>query len=222
MGRIPNLVPIKNHGDMQFFSIPLLEGPNQQPRGINVMTEGKAKSLGSAIDEILAALEGLDTSVQINALRAVSEHLKLPGIFPDREAGGIPPTPQSPPVLGVDIRTFRDQKQPSTFNEMVCVMAYYLQYLAPASERKDRIDGNDITKYFVQAGFQLPRAGRQVLVDAKDAGYLDALGGGQYRLNAVGHNLVTHSLPRQAVATAGSQRARRGSSSTRGRKKTTG
>jgi hypothetical protein len=32
------------------------------------------------------------------------------------------------------------------------------------------------------------------LSNAKNAGYLNALGGGQYRLNAVGHNLVAHKL----------------------------
>jgi hypothetical protein len=34
------------------------------------------------------------------------------------------------------------------------------------------------------------------LVNAKNAGYLDRIASGQYRLNPVGHNLVTHKLPR--------------------------
>jgi hypothetical protein len=174
------------------------------------MSETKVKSLGSAIDEILKALEGLDPGVQLTALKTVSEHLTLPGIGAGvGETGEETRTPAVPKPPVTDIRTFRDEKQPSSLIEMVCVMAYYLQHLAPANERKDRVDVNDISKYFVQAGFQLPRVAKQVLVDAKDAGYLDALGGGQYRLNPVGHNLLTHSLPRQAGATSGPQHTHR-------------
>jgi hypothetical protein len=34
------------------------------------------------------------------------------------------------------------------------------------------------------------------LVNAKDAGYLEALGDGNYRLNPVGYNLIAHVLGR--------------------------
>lgn len=174
------------------------------------MSETKEKSLGSAIDEILKALEGLDSGVQLTALKTVAEHLKLPAIAPGgaKTAEGIG-TPAAPETPATDIRTFGNQKQPSSLIEMVCVMAYYVQHLAPANERKDRVGVNDISKYFVQADFKLPRVANQVLIDAKDAGYLDALGGGQYRLNAVGYNLVRHGLPRRAGATSGPQHTHR-------------
>jgi hypothetical protein len=56
---------------------------------------------------------------------------------------------------------------------------------------------DDIKKYFVQANYELPTAPpRMTLVNAKNAGYLDAISNGQYRLNPVGHNLVVHKLPR--------------------------
>ena len=35
----------------------------------------------------------------------------------------------------------------------------------------------------------------------KNGGYLDMVGAGKYRLNPVGHNLVTHKLPRGDSAT---------------------
>jgi hypothetical protein len=80
---------------------------------------------------------------------------------------------------------------------MVAVLAYYLAHLAPAHERRDHIVPDDIKKYFPQANFELPTGSPGVtLVNAKNAGYLDGTGAGKYRLNPVGHNLVTHKLPR--------------------------
>ena len=80
---------------------------------------------------------------------------------------------------------------------MVAVLAYYLANLAPADQRRDHIVPDDIKKYFPQANFELPIGPHNMtLVNAKNAGYLDVLGTGQYRLNPVGHNLVTHKLPR--------------------------
>ena len=69
-----------------------------------------------------------------------------------------------------------------------------MKNLAAGEERRDYIASEDITNYFPQADFELPVA-RMALANAKNAGYLIALGNGQYRLNPVGHNLVTHKLP---------------------------
>ena len=91
---------------------------------------------------------------------------------------------------------------------MVAVMAYYLSNLAPPGERRDYIVSDDIKLYFNQANFPLPTGRPGVtLVNTKNAGYLDALTGGQYRLNPVGHNLVAHKLGKDdGVAPARSTR----------------
>jgi hypothetical protein len=92
---------------------------------------------------------------------------------------------------------------------MVAILAYYLANLAPADQRRDHIVPDDIKRYFPQANFELPTAPPgMTLVNAKNAGYLDMLGTGQYRLNPVGHNLVTHKLPR-AEGSAPSRSTRR-------------
>ena len=78
---------------------------------------------------------------------------------------------------------------------MACVVAFYLQELAPEADRKEIINTSDLEKYFKQAGFKLPTKLPQVLVDAKGAGYFDVASRGEYKLNAVGYNLVAHSLP---------------------------
>jgi hypothetical protein len=79
---------------------------------------------------------------------------------------------------------------------MAALVAYYLSELAGDDERKDAINAADLEKYFKQAGFKLPKAIPQTLLNAAAAGYFDALGNGQYKLNPVGYNLAVHGLPR--------------------------
>ena len=79
---------------------------------------------------------------------------------------------------------------------MAALVAYYLSELAPEGEQKDEINSSDLEKYFKQAGFKLPRSIYQTLPNAAAAGYFDGTGGGKYRLNPVGYNLVVHGLPR--------------------------
>jgi hypothetical protein len=79
---------------------------------------------------------------------------------------------------------------------MACIVAYYLDSLAPPDEQKRSIGRDDIDKYFKQAGHKLPKRIDQMLVNAKSAGYFDSAGRGKYKLNPVGHNLVVHTLPR--------------------------
>jgi hypothetical protein len=95
-----------------------------------------------------------------------------------------------------DIRTLADQKNPRSSVEMAILVAYYLAELAPVAERRAEITSADITKYFKQAGYKLPKRAIKTLFDARKSGYMD--GGsetGSYKLNPVGYNLVTHVLP---------------------------
>jgi hypothetical protein len=78
---------------------------------------------------------------------------------------------------------------------MSALVAYYLSDLAPPQNRKRTINTKDLETYFKIADFPLPDF-RFTLNNAKAAGYFDAVGEGEYKLNAVGHNLVVHSLPR--------------------------
>src|SRR5207249_2224662 len=110
----------------------------------------------------------------------------------------------------VDVRTFAKGKNPTTVNERIAVIAYYLAHEAPPTERKDRLTWDDIEPYFVQAGFPLPTAGQMALVNAKNAGYLVPVDRGQYKLNAVGHNLVAHKLPAGDGSETKRRPARRG------------
>jgi hypothetical protein len=182
------------------------------------MTE--AKSFGAAIDEIIAALSAIPESSRLTAIRAACEHLgvdfggtaefassnppigsSLPSV-PPADTGSIPLTAVT------DIRSLKERKNPANATEMAAVLAYYLQHLAPESERKSHITAADVNKYFIQAGFPLQKRSDQMLVNARAAGYFDSATRGAYTLNPVGHNLVTHSLPRAAGSSSKSSARR--------------
>ncbi len=153
----------------------------------------------SAIQAVMGALKDLDKDARQRVLDYVFGRL---GIRVDRglavmtpSVGGGSATPQAP-VLVSDIRTLTEQKKPRSSQEMAILVGYYLAELAPVGERKSEITSADITKYFKQAGYKLPKRAIKTLFDARASGYLD--GGseqGSYKLNPVGYNLVTHVLP---------------------------
>jgi len=165
-----------------------------------------------AIQQVIAALSGLDSEAKARVISYVFQRLGISSPAVPTEAGGSgAPSPLSSEAAApvrqqgrrqIDIRTFGQEKSPRSANERVAVVGYYLSELAPAEDRKTEISAADITKYFKQAGFPLPGAARMTLVNAKNAGYLDAgVDRGTYRLNPVGHNLVAHSLPAASTTT---------------------
>lgn len=168
-------------------------------------TETK-KSLGQSIDEVIAALKGLDAPARVTAVKAACEHLEIEFATsaPEKQhqggGGGETETSSSAQGKILDIKSLKNEKQPGSAIEMACIVGYFLQNIAPTEEKKAAIKGDDIDTYFRQAGYPLPKAKGQLLVDAKSSGYFDSAGVGAYKLNAVGYNLVAHSLPRGAKA----------------------
>lgn len=184
------------------------------------------KTLGQAIDAIVEALESLDNTSQVTAIRAACDYLK---IRPPETIGiGQAPPGGTPPPEGArltsaiptDIRILKQEKQPSTANEMAALVAFYLSELVPEAERKAQVQQEDMVKYFKQAVYPLPKQPRFLLTNAKNSGYFDFLGEGKYRLNAVGYNLVAHNLPRARSGETPTPRIkRRKGSPAQGRKK---
>jgi hypothetical protein len=165
-----------------------------------------------AIQQIITALSELDSEARARVISYVFQRLAISPPAVLRETGetrrGLAESVESAVAAvhhtrrQMDMRTFGHEKNPRSANERVAVVGYYLAELAPAEERKTEFSADDITKYFKQAGFPLPGAARMTLVNAKNAGYLDAGSGrGTYKLNPVGHNLVAHSLPPADSAT---------------------
>jgi hypothetical protein len=161
-----------------------------------------------AISTLMGALKPLDADSRTHVLEFVMKRLGIAGAGqaePVQDLRGQPftreeslrePTPENRAVGLPDIRSFAAEKKPKTVNEKVAVLGYYLAQLAPEGERRDHLISDDIKSYFIQAGFELPTAPpNMTLSNAKHAGYLNQLDRGQYKLNAVGHNLVAHKLP---------------------------
>jgi hypothetical protein len=164
-----------------------------------------------AISALIAALKPLNAESRVRVLDFVlrkfgislsTQYVPPAELPPPANTAPTPPPPgtpshQHPPPAGVhDIRSFAAEKKPKTINEKVAVIGYYLAQLAPEGERRDYLNSDDIKTYFIQAGFELPTAvPGMTLSNAKNAGYLNAAERGQYKLNAVGHNLVAHKLP---------------------------
>ena len=165
-----------------------------------------------AIKAVLLALEPLPSEVRTSVLDYVLRRLQIAlGPVQQTEISSTP-APRVDATLAAaaatagteqqttraHINTLKEEKKPRSANEMAALVAYYLENVAPPEERKDRITKKEIETYFKIARFRLPEKVRMTLTNAKAAGYLDAVGNGEYKLNAIGYNLVVHSMPRGA------------------------
>jgi len=170
-----------------------------------------------AIKAVLHALEPLPADVRASVLGYIVQRLQIV-LEPSTQASTVGATAAiagaaariletggEQQTLPVHIKALKEQKKPRSANEMAALVAYFLANAAPKAERKDRITAKDVDTYFKIAEFPL-RKTQFTLPNAKAAGYLDAVGNGEYKLNAVGHNLVVHSMPRDADGKAASRR----------------
>ncbi len=164
----------------------------------------------------MGALEGLDGESIQRVLDYVFGRLSIARSTSLSSASPvtvISPTaiPRDSPasVRRPSIRDLKEEKRPTSSNQMAALVAYYLSEAAPEAERKAAINASDLERYFKQAGFKLPKVIAQALPNAAAAGYFDPVGNGLYRLNAVGYNLVVHGLPRAQGDTSAGGRAKK-------------
>lgn len=158
----------------------------------------------AALEATITALRPLDDEARARVLEYTLRRLgmhELPAtaLASTPVASELPDSPVSraPALVGVvDIRTLREQKNPGSANEMAALVAYYLAELAPESERKETVTAADVERLFKQANYRLPSRIAMALPNAAAAGYFDKAGSGGWKLNPVGHNLVTQTLPR--------------------------
>ncbi|WP_315744631.1 hypothetical protein [Bradyrhizobium sp. SZCCHNR1075] len=166
-----------------------------------------------AVKVLVQALEPLRPEVRS---RVIDHAFKVLGIehssvpLPLSHAAIAREVPSHPPYEDglMDIFTLKETKKPKTANEMVAIVAYYLEHIA--SERQTFVTQEEVQKYFVQAKYPMPGSKSQALVNAKNAGYLDSIEPGKYRLNSVGYNLVAHKMPRENAVQPKAKKAKRG------------
>jgi hypothetical protein len=160
-----------------------------------------------AIRTVLTTLQPLAPDVRLAVLEYVLKRLDLPL----SRVLGSPPSSNSSIIERIDasleaaspqtekvihLKELKEQKKPKSAIEMAVLVAYYLSHSVAPKDRKTSISTKDIETYFKIAGYKLPTAPAFTLPNAKNAGYLDSVGHGEYKLNPVGYNLVVHSLPR--------------------------
>jgi hypothetical protein len=168
------------------------------------MAENIEKEI-EAIKTVLTALEPLSPELRSHVLGYAITRLKI--VLPplqQAEKLSIPARPAESPLGAagggasqpIHIKSLKEQKKPHSASEMAALVAYYMANVAPEKDRTDRINTKLVDTYFKIAEFPLPKKTQFTLPNAKAAGYLDAVGNGEYKLNAVGHNLIVHGMPR--------------------------
>jgi len=181
-----------------------------------------------AIRALLAALGPLSPEARISAIDYAVRRLdiQLPRrsvatqTSPALDAGrpSAPPLPEHRPA---DVRALPEQKRPRSAIEMAALVAYYLSEMADDGERKETVATGDLRKYFKQANFPLPGAIQYTLGNASAAGYFESTGRGEYKLTAVGHNLIAHVLPASEQPAPRPRRAKKAATARTAAKKPT-
>lgn len=172
------------------------------------------KSDFMAAEEIKAILHGRDKAEQERIVRWVSESLGLvataaqPATVPAASSATAAPAAPASGGRGKDIRTFVNEKKPKSDVQFATVTAYFYRFEAPLAERKDSITATDLQEAGRQArgfGFNKPIV---TLSNALQQGYFDRAGRGEFKLNAVGENLVAMTLPGGDGEASGNGQAR--------------
>jgi hypothetical protein len=159
----------------------------------------------SAIKKCLKAIQDLDSEARKRVVGYLIERIGVDIKSNDLESTtkrslpGVDKKPNrktSPDEKILDIRSLKEKKEPETAIEMAVLIAYYLSEYAPIDERRSTVSTDDLENYFKQAAFPLPSSLRDVLPNAKKAGYMDNVSRGEYKLTPVGYNLAVHGLPK--------------------------
>jgi hypothetical protein len=169
------------------------------------------KSDFMAAEEIKSILHDRQKAEQERIMRWVNESLGLSmiptGVGP--QSLSPPPLPPTTPsthseghassphatIRQKDIKMFADEKQPKTDIQFAAVVAYYHRFEAAEPIRKGTITAEDLqeaTRLAVRSRFKAPHS---TLNNAVKQGYFDRAGRGEFKLNAVGENLVAMALP---------------------------
>jgi hypothetical protein len=171
-----------------------------------VHNSGQPKGPLDAAQKIVAELQGMTNDQQALALKFATETLGLQLPTAHAQVAQAPihssnvTIATAPVVPGqrTDIKTFTTTKSPKSDQQFAAVVAYYYQFEAPASHRKESIDAATMKEAARQAGRKQVKNWSLTLDNARRSGYLDKAERGAFKLNAVGENLVAITLPGNA------------------------
>ncbi len=197
-------------------------------------TPSISKSDFMAAEEIKGILQGRDKAEQERIIRWVTESLGLAAMA---SLASAHPASASPPVVTLppahvgqhahgtqeraqDIKSFVDEKKPKSDMQFAAVVAYFYSFEAPEANRKLTITADELQEAARLAGRKRFDRPAVPLNNAVTQGYLDRAGRGEFKLNAVGENLVAMALPGTGGDTAGNSKRRPMRKQPRRRRKT--
>jgi len=94
-----------------------------------------------------------------------------------------------------NIKSFFSEKKPKNDLQSAAVMAYFCRFEATQAERKEALSAKDLQEASRQARGYVFKDPLKTLNNAVASGYFDRAGRGEFKLNAVGENLVAMTLP---------------------------
>jgi hypothetical protein len=176
---------------------------------------GKVDDL-EAVRSVVGTLQPFDDSDRERIIRWAREKLGMASAVTPVSPVGTGAASLSPSAIvlqavqesGQDIASFVAKKDPKSDVHFAVTVAYYYEFIAPLSERKDSISKEDLIDACRKAPRNRPKRPAQVLVNAYHDGLLDRGERGQYRLNSVGENLVAMVLPGPGADQAAGSRAK--------------
>ncbi len=150
---------------------------------------------GKAIQEISKILSAVDIESQRKIIEYIFNSLGTTNLPKTSAKDLISPKIESqntqPPT---DIRSFAEDKQPKSAIEKVALVVFYLSKYGNESDTE--INSKQIQTYFKQAGFSIRSNINVVLYQTKNAGYIDTVSKGKYKITPVGCTLIESKLPR--------------------------
>jgi hypothetical protein len=153
-----------------------------------------------AVRIIVSTLEKFDKPDQERIIRWAREKLGL-NISQQPLTQSLPQTPtqinqQLPENRAVDLKSFINEKNPTSDMQFAATVAYYYKFEAPENQRKDTIDSDTLQDAARLANRKRLSKPSQTLINASFNGMIDKTDAkGVYKINTVGENLVAMTLP---------------------------
>jgi len=162
------------------------------------MVEKKKDDL-ETVRLLAEALEPFSEEERKRIIRWSLERLGMPNIQTVPSGAGVEDKAVQTSVgtgyVVSDIKSFVGKKIPKNDNQFCAVVAYFYQFEAPENQKKDSIGGKDLQDTARKVGRSRFTNPAQTLINSYNAGYLDKIKYGEYRINTVGENLVAMVLP---------------------------
>lgn len=151
------------------------------------------------ITEILSKIKDDDVKERVIrwSLEKSGLEISAPASEPTREHGdGGASTPLTARQKGsLDIKSFINEKNPTSDNQFAAAVAYYYAFEAPEAEKKNAVGPSDLNDACRMVGRRRLGDPAKTLANATSMGYLDKVERGIFKINTVGENLVAITLP---------------------------